>query len=137
VFIEDKTLKEKLPLFAPVFASMLVKRAFDTNGIVTDSITILESSKKYRKSQDNIANFVSENVEVTGNVKDKIKQNELLQQFRLWFQQEQGTNRKCPKGQELYDYMDSKFKTHKITKGTKGWAGIKIIYETEDEMIDM
>jgi P4 family phage/plasmid primase-like protien len=137
VFIKDKTLKEKLPLFAPVFASMLVKRAFDTNGIVTDSITILESSKKYRKSQDNIANFVSENVEVTGNVKDKIKQNELLQQFRLWFQQEQGTNRKCPKGQELYDYMDSKFKTHKITKGTKGWAGIKIIYETEDEMIDM
>lgn len=137
IFIKDKTLKEKLPMFAPVFASMLVKRAFDTNGIVTDSITILESSKKYRKSQDNIANFVSENVEVTGNVKDKIKQTELLQQFRLWFQQEQGTNRKCPKGQELYDYMDSKFKTHKMTKGTKGWTGIKIIYETEDEMIDM
>jgi P4 family phage/plasmid primase-like protien len=137
IFIKDKTLKEKLPMFAPVFASMLVKRAFDTNGIVTDSITILESSKKYRKSQDNIANFVSENVEVTGNAKDKIKQTELLQQFRLWFQQEQGTNRKCPKGQELYDYMDSKFKTHKMTKGTKGWFGIKIIYETEDEMIDM
>ena len=137
IFIKDKTLKEKLPMFAPVFASMLVKRAFDTNGIVTDSITILESSKKYRKSQDNIANFVSENVEVTGNVKDKIKQTELLNQFRLWFQQEQGTNRKCPKGQELYDYMDSKFKTHKITKGTKGWAGIKIIYETEDEMMDL
>ena len=33
--------------------------------------------------------------------------------------------------------MDSKFKTHKMTKGTKGWFGIKIIYETEDEMIDM
>jgi P4 family phage/plasmid primase-like protien len=132
IFTKDKSLKDKLPLFAPIFASMLVKRAFETEGIVADSKTVMESSSKYRKCQDNISKFVSEFVEKTGVSTDRIKKNELTQQFKFWFEQEQGT-RKKPKGQELYNFMDKKFGLHKST----GWHGVKMIYPTTDEIQEM
>jgi P4 family phage/plasmid primase-like protien len=135
VYPKDKSLKEKLPILAPVFASILVKRAFETDGIVTDSETVMESSKKYRKCQDHIAKFVSEFVEETKNPEDKIKKTELTGQFKLWFQQEQGTSKKIPKNEELREYMDKKFKAHK-SNGTS-WHGVKIIYPTNDEMEDV
>ena len=134
VYPKDKSLKEKLPSLAPIFASMLVKRAFETEGIVVDSDYVMNSSKKYRKCQDHIAQFVAEFVEKTGNSNDKIKKTELANQFKFWFQQEQGVNKKMPKGQELYDYMD---KVYKGTYKSTGWYGLKIIYPTSDEMEDI
>ena len=133
VYTKDKSLKDKLPLLAPIFASMLVKRAFETDGIVADSEYVMNASNKYRKCQDHISKFVSEFVEKTENSKDKIKKTELANQFKFWFQQEQGANKKMPKGQELYDFMDKKFGLHKTT----GWHGVKILYPTSDEMEDM
>lgn len=129
IFEKDKSLKEKLPQMAPVFASMLVNRAFETDGIVKDCEIVLEASNEYRKGQDFIAAFVSENIEKTSNVKDRIKKTEVASHFKIWFQQEQG-NRKMPKGQELYDYMDKKFGVHKST----GWHNVKIIYPDNDEL---
>lgn len=130
IFNKDKSLKDKLPSFAPIFASMLVKRAFETEGIVNDCEYVLNASNKYRKGQDHIAGFISENVEKTGKDVDRIRKNELAQQFKIWFQQEQG-NRKMPKGQELYDFMDKKYGLHKST----GWHRCRIIYpENIDEM---
>ena len=128
VFKKDKSLKDKLPLFAPVFASMLVHRAFETDGLVEDCEVVMSASKNYRKGQDHIAAFISEMIEKTNNPKDRIKKTELGQEFKLWFQREQGT-RKIPKGQELYDYMDKKFgQCHKTT----GWSSVKIMYPKED-----
>jgi P4 family phage/plasmid primase-like protien len=131
VFIKDKSLKEKLPLMAPVFASMLVKRAFLTEGVVEDCETVMNASNKYRKGQDYIDAFISEMIIKTDNKKDKIKKTELGQQFKLWFQQEQGS-RKVPKGQELYDYMDKKFGPSKST----GWHCVKIIYPENSDDLD-
>ena len=108
---------------------MLVKRAFETDGIVADSKTVMESSNKYRKCQDNISKFVFEFIEKTGDVKDRIKKTELTIQFKFWFEQEQGI-RKKPKGQELYNFMDKKFGLHKTT----GWHGVKMIYPNTDEI---
>jgi phage/plasmid-associated DNA primase len=48
VFIKDKALKEKLPQLAPVFASMLVKLAFETGGNVEDCVTVNEASNKQK-----------------------------------------------------------------------------------------
>ena len=72
IYVKDKSLKDKLPTFAPYFASMLVKRAFETNGIVEDCETVLNASNKYRKGQDHIAAFISEKIVKTGDNKDKI-----------------------------------------------------------------
>ena len=132
IFEKDKSLKEKLPQMASIFASMLVKRAFETEGIVKDCDMVMAASNEYRKGQDFIAGFVMENIEKTTNMKDRIKKNELSNHFKIWFQQEQG-NRKMPKGHELYDYMDKKFGPHKST----GWHGVKIIYQEVDEFDDI
>lgn len=129
VFKKDKSLSEKLHLFAPVFVGMLVKRAFETDGIVEDCNTVLEASKKYRNGQDHIAGFVSDRIRKTDNKKHIIKKKSLLEEFSNWFKQEQGT-RKMPKGEELYEYMDTKFAS---SKTNKGWVGLEFIRDEEDE----
>jgi len=131
IYPKDKTLEERLPILAPVFASMLVKRAFITEGVVEDCEYVLEESNKYRKGQDHIAAFVSENILRTNVETDRIRKTQLASQFKFWFQQEQG-NKKMPKGQELYEYMDKKFGPHKST----GWYGVKII-QAENENTEL
>ena len=132
VFIKDKSLSEKLHAFAPIFASMLVKRAFETNGIVADCQTVLEASNKYRKGQDHISAFIIERIKKTGDQTQYIKKTSLMEEFKIWFQQEQGS-KKMPKGEELYEYMNKKFgDCHK----TKGWIGVEFIREEEEDVMD-
>jgi hypothetical protein len=78
--------------------------------------------------EDDYAAFVSEKIIKTGNPKDKIRKNELKQEFDKWFQESQGS-RKIPKGVELYEYMNKKYGTCKTT----GWHCINIIYPQEEE----
>jgi P4 family phage/plasmid primase-like protien len=131
VYVKDKSLKDKLPQFAPVFASMLVKRAFETGGIVEDCETVLNASNKYRKGQDHISAFISEKILKTGENKDRIKKTELKKEFDMWFQESQGS-RKGPKGEELYEYMNKKFGPCKST----GWHCVKIVYPEEEDAMD-
>ena len=131
VFLKDKSLNEKLHTFAPVFASMLVKRAFETDGIVLDCETVLQESKKYRNGQDHISAFIAEKLKKTGDLSQGVKKQRLLKDFEEWFKQEQGS-RKMPKGEELYEYMNKKFgECHR----TKGWLGVEFIMEDDEEDI--
>jgi hypothetical protein len=106
---------------------MLVKIACETDGIVKDCDIVLKASNNYRKGQDHISAFISEMIVKTGNENDKIKKTGLIQEFKIWFQNEQGNSR-MPKGQELYDYMDKKFGQCKKS----GWHGVKFL-ENEDK----
>ena len=72
VFPKDKNLKEKLPKLAQVFMSMLVKRAFVTNGKVVDCAIVLKASTDYRDAQDNISLFLKESFVDTGNRSDTV-----------------------------------------------------------------
>jgi P4 family phage/plasmid primase-like protien len=127
VFLKDKSLKDRLPELAPVFMSMLVKKTFETNGIVTDCDVVMSASNKYRRGQDNIAAFVCERIIKTGNPEHKIGKRGLIEDFKIWFSQEQ-SGRKIPKSQELYDYLDKKFGASKQT----GWHGITFIHPEDD-----
>jgi P4 family phage/plasmid primase-like protien len=131
VFKKDKSLNEKLHKFAPVFAGMLVHRAFETDGIVQDCETVTEASKKYRNGQDHIAAFISDRIRRTSDPKSKpIKKTSLLEEFKLWFQQEQGS-KKIPKSEELCEYMNKKF--GQFNNKAKGWTGIEFIRDEEEE----
>jgi P4 family phage/plasmid primase-like protien len=126
IFPKDKGLKEKLPLWAPIFASMLVNISFSSEGNVKDCDIVLESSNKYRQGQDHISAFVTEMV-----AKEEgktIGKRAISQTFQLWFQENNG-RRKIPKASELHDYMDKKFGKSKNNK----WENVTIIYNGEDD----
>jgi P4 family phage/plasmid primase-like protien len=125
VFVKDKCLKDKLPDWAPIFASMLVKIAFESQGLVKDCDMVVESTTKYRHGQDYISAFIKEAIiKVAGS---KLKKTGALEAFKCWMQQNQGGS-KMPKGTDLYDYMDKKFGKYK----SDGWHGIELIVP-EDE----
>uniref|UniRef100_A0A6C0AZW8 SF3 helicase domain-containing protein n=1 Tax=viral metagenome TaxID=1070528 RepID=A0A6C0AZW8_9ZZZZ len=133
-FDKDPILKEKLPSWAPVFASMLVKRAFENQGIVENCDIVMSASNKYRQGQDHIAGFVAEMV--MRKEGKKIGKRELCEQFKVWFQEQQG-NRKAPKGVELCEYMDKKFGA---CKKKDGWQNVQIVYpeqENDNEVDDL
>lgn len=133
VFVKDKTLSDKLHSFASVFASLLVKRAFETDGIVEDCETVIEASKSYRKGQDHITAFIQERIRKTGDRESKpIKKTSLLEEFKLWFQQEQGGGmRKMPKGDEICEIMSKKFGAY--NNKLKGWTGVEFIRDEAEE----
>jgi putative DNA primase/helicase len=132
IYIKDKSLKDKLPELAPYFASMLVKRAFETDGIVENCETIVNASNKYRNGQDHIKAYVMDRIVKTSDPVKPIGKRDLYEDFKVWFQQEQGS-RKVPKGEELYEYMNKTFGVC----SKKGWSGVKYADKEEDDALDM
>lgn len=127
VFPKDKGLKEKLPIWAPVFISMLVKRAFETDGEVKDCPQVVAASCKYRQSQDAIAGFIMEKI-IQAENKYGLNQTSLNNAFKEWFQMNYG-NRKAPKLTELTEAIDKKFGER--NKKANKWFNIKIKEEIE------
>lgn len=130
VFKKDKQLAKKLPTFAPVFASMLVQRAYTTGGIVKNCKTVIDASKQYRASQDHISAFISERIVRTENQTHIIKKRSVAEEFKLWFQQEFGS-RKMPKCEELYEVLNKRFPVN----SKKAWVGVQFV--EEDDGADM
>ena len=130
IFKKDKSLKDKLPTFAPVFASLLVEIAFETGGLVEDCESVLKASNKYRNGQDHLSAFVNEMVIRTNEKTDKIGKKGLMLQFKDWIEMTKGS-RKMPKGEELYEVMNKIHPDTWNTKDTK-WIGLRF-YEPNDE----
>jgi P4 family phage/plasmid primase-like protien len=134
VFPKDKSLKEKLPKWAPVFISMLIKRACETDGEVKDCHEVVAASTKYRQSQDAISGFITDKIIKVENPYG-VNQTSLNNAFKEWFQMNYG-NRKAPKMSELVESMIKKF-GNKNSKSNK-WYNIRIKEEDcgegEDEI---
>jgi len=126
VFPKDKSLKEKLPKWAPVFISMLIKRACETEGEVKDCSEVVAASNKYRQSQDAISGFITDKIIKVDNPHG-VNQTSLNNVFKEWFQINYG-HRKAPKLSELIEAMVKKF-GNKNAKSNK-WHTFKI---KEDE----
>jgi len=127
VFIKDKGLKDKLPEWAPVFASMLIQIAFETQGIVKDCDMVVASTVKYRHGQDHISAFVKERIVKSAG--RSLRKTGVWEDFKLWMQQNQGGS-KLPKGTDLYEYMDKKFGKY---KSNSGWSNIDYVERKEED----
>lgn len=123
-YILDKNIKEKFASWKEVFASMLVKKAMETNGNVRDCKLVMQSSNDYRNSQDYIAEFIADKIIV--NKDGKIMKSELTQEFNVWYQGTYGKGGPSPK--DVQSYMDKKFGPFKIHKC---WKGVSINYDME------
>ena len=126
-FAKDIRLEEKLPLWAPIFASMLVEMVFSTQGHVDDCEIVMQETEKYKRTQDHISSFVSEMIVVEAGA--SIEKKELTEAFKLWFITNEGITKKIPKGVELFDYVTKKYGVSKNNR----WSGIKLVVYYDDE----
>lgn len=122
-FERDKDLGDKLESMAPIFASMLVSRAFITNGEVIDCESVIEASRKYRREQDILSCYIIDNV--IEEVGQTVGSRELHETFRLWHN-DIYSGRKVPKLTELDDLMTKKFGRN---QRSGRWKNVKIKYE--------
>lgn len=128
VFPKDKSLKERLPLWAPIFMSMLIKRACETEGEVKDCGEVVSASNKYRQSQDCISGFIIEKI-----IKDEngiVGKRTLNDHFKEWFQNNRGSG-KAPKLTELEEIMIKKFGNRNTKTGK--WHGIRLKSDNDNE----
>jgi P4 family phage/plasmid primase-like protien len=128
IFDKDRNLLEKIPEWAPVFISMLVKIACETDGVVNDTPEIVAASNKYRISQDCIGGFINDRlVKCEGEtIGTKVLNNE----FKTWFQINYG-NRRPPRLSDLEEIMAKRFGSKSGSK----WIGLKIRQDDEDDNV--
>lgn len=124
----DEYIDEKFDSWKEIFASMLVERAFKTNGSVKDCSIVMEKSNQYRQSQDYISEFVNERIMKDSN--GKIKKIDLNSEFSSWYNENYGG--RCPGPKDLHEYMDKEFGRQK----SQCWIGVKIRYEKNDDVDD-
>lgn len=129
IFPKDKALSEQLPKMAPVFMSMLVKRVFETGGVVADCPEVIEATNKYRKTQDNISTFVSECIMKTQDASNRIGKTGVREAYKLWHNNEYG-GKKVPKPSDIYEAMDKKFGSFK----KNGWSYVAFVEDEDDEV---
>lgn len=109
-------IDEKFDSWKEVFAAMLVQRAFKTNGIVKDCEIVMTKSGEYRKTQDYLAQFISDRIE--RNMDGKINKRDLNNEFTIWYQSNYGG--KGPQPKELHEYMDKEFGRQR----NQVWSGV-------------
>lgn len=125
-FKMDKNLNQKFKYWAPVFLSMLVEKAFETQGKVIDRRCVLEPTENYRKGQDILLDFcnsciVEEPSDIVGN----LKIGTVTTAFNEWFKNEYGKSNGI-NSKELREYLEKKY--GKCTKS--GWSNIHIKEDT-------
>ena len=129
-FVIDKTIDEKFDVWAPVFMSILVHKAYTNQGLVKDCNTVMLTSDKHRESQDYMSGFVKENIiEKHGSI---IKKTNMMESFKLWYVENYGKT-SMPKGKEITEFLNRRFGVYK-----NGWHNIEIknIYEDNDDPLD-
>jgi P4 family phage/plasmid primase-like protien len=132
-FLVDKNIDSKFEVWKTVFMSMLVERAYITQGDVVDCKMVMSKSDVYRQDQDHFADFVKNNIkkEVDG----VVKESEVYETFKQWWSVQHG--RSIPKGKELFDYISKRF-GHKVQtkKGAMVWKGISVVYADDCEQLN-
>lgn len=132
-FLVDKNIDSKFEVWKTVFMSMLVERAYVTQGDVVDCKMVMSKSDVYRQDQDHLADFVKNNIkkEVDG----VVKESEVYETFKQWWSVQHG--RSIPKGKELFDYISKRFgQKVQNKKGAMVWKGISVIYADDCEQLN-
>jgi hypothetical protein len=119
-----------MPGWAPVFASMLVSRAYINKGNVAECSHIVNSSKEYRQSQDPFTTFINVKIVACEKTCRPLNETDLKTVFKDWMR-EAYPGYKC-KLPELYGIITKKFGK----QDARGWLGIRLNEPTEEVVND-
>ena len=127
-FKVDRNIDQKFQRWVPIFTSLLVKKLFETDGIVKDCEAVLAPTMNYKAQQDNFGGFVKERiVKMEGS---KIKKRDVLNEFQEWYAEYYSG--KPPSGKDLYEYLTKEL-GEPSRLGWKGWR----LYHAHDLIDDM
>jgi P4 family phage/plasmid primase-like protien len=125
----DRNLMDKFPVWRETFAAMLVDRAYNSHGVVTDCDRVLAASNDYRKRQDYLAEFVLDKIVRCSGA--TVRKSQLSEEFKVWYSINFGTRTPSPK--DLHELMDREFGKQK--GGV--WTGVRLkMRDEEDSDID-
>ena len=129
----DRTIEERIRDWKEVFASMLVRKVFETNGLVKDCEIVLSASNTYRQGQDAISQFIADNILVSET--GRISRTDLKTWFNNWNDQTYGGAKGGPQLKDVVDEMNKKYRR---CEKTKVWLGVLLIdpHELTDEVDD-
>ena len=129
-FLLDKKLKERFVDWAPVFAAMLVQRAYQTAGNVTDCDKVLSSSLQYRERENYISEFLQEAVEASTVPGAAVTKTRLRTEFREWFNQTQGGSYKSKLFNDVLAEMERRY--GKMVEGGTEFRGCVLRIRNRD-----
>ena len=131
VFTKDKSLKDKLPAWAPVFMSMLIEIAIKTDGVVIDCPEVVEATKKYRESQDSVMEFI--NTQTIPHKSDEgVTETTIYNRFKEWIQD--NNNSKCSIKKK--DVISEIVKKYGSIKGKQIFNGLLFLGYTKQMALD-
>jgi P4 family phage/plasmid primase-like protien len=121
-FMKDSTLEQKFEGWAPIMLSLLVDRVYKTQGKVVDCLEVMESSNKYRQSQDIYLDFITTCLQVhTDPQPTKIKISVINDAFKNWYASNHGGH-KTPPLRDLKEYLSKKFGSYP----KDGWSKLSL-----------
>lgn len=120
----DREISQRMEQWKEVFSAMLIDRAYKNQGAVPDCDIVLAASNEYRQGQDCIAQFIGERIVVDPS--GTVTKTEINAEFKSWYESTY-SRRGGPSAKEVHAEMDKR----KYKKLGKGWAGIRVSYESE------
>lgn len=112
VFEKDTKLFTRFKILAPILLSMLVNKAFKTQGVVKECKTVLQASADYRKQEDVVNRFIKESF-VKVNVIDRentVKKTDVKNEFKAWVELNGiGNKASLITTEEIYSQMNLHF----------------------------
>jgi P4 family phage/plasmid primase-like protien len=119
IFPKDHGLEERLDVWAPVFASLLVRRCIKNKGLSATCPMVVAETDRYRLRQDLIGQFMEENLRVCAD--QTLTKGTVNQAWKQWVEDNGHTS--APKACELHECVNKKYNK----RGT-AWVDVEIIY---------
>lgn len=131
----DREMSYKFEQWKEIFASLLVERAFKTDGAVPDCEMVLRASNEYRQGQNMFAEFVAECIgrRKEGEEITPLRVSDAWTHFKVWFEDAYG--KAPPKKKELEQYLEKALGKQSDTGSRKCWINyyMKSDHQYDDE----
>lgn len=132
----DSTLKEKIDMWAPTFASYLIhiyNTKYNIDKKIPEPEEVLAATNEYRKGQDLLREFFETKLVITDDSRDKLQKKIIRTAFKNWAKDEKETPQP-PKPDRLYDIIKEELeKKYGDGKYRNGWKYLAFNLDDEEE----
>ena len=110
-FIIDNTLKQKIEQWAPTFISYLIhiyNTEYKSKTYLSEPPEVMAFTNQYKMENDYYTEFITEKINITNNVNDTIKRDDLCNDFKDWYKNTYDS-KNVPKKSDIIKFMSKQF----------------------------